>query len=96
MIEVREHIKLNIVCSNRELLSFDIHEFQENLIKAPILWCYNGSFRIIPLAIIENTIAEVDMIIASPDIKILHPKLLFTWSQGIEVPQAIGKILLGE
>ena len=59
----------------------------------PILWCRDGMFCIIPIAIIQNAVEFRKSFHAE---KRTPPELYFYWSQGIPISNLAGRALVGE
>lgn len=53
----------------------------------PIIWHNQGLYRLIPIAMVANTIRYLEYSERSGD---------FFWDQGLEIPQEIGKQLFNE
>jgi len=70
-----------------------IESFREEPL--PILWDFDGSFCIIPVAILQNAIRNQEMYDKSSD-KTIKPGVFIHWDQGIYIDNEIGRALLGE
>lgn len=61
----------------------------------PILWFNNGMFVVIPVAIIQNAIDNLEAFGKMSD-KTTRPEIVIEWNQGIPVDPKVGYALMGE
>ena len=63
----------------------------------PILWVGSeGRFRLIPKEIVQNLLDLHEALQQAKDSEYKSPPLQIVWSQGIEINNEIGRILLDE
>jgi len=61
----------------------------------PILWCRDGEYCIVPVAVIKNAVNTLSMYAVSKG-KRTQPTPVILWSQGIPINNAAGRALIGE
>jgi len=61
----------------------------------PILWNRDGEFRVVPKAVVQNAIDNLEMYEKLSN-KTISPMVVIMWSQGIEISNLAGRALIGE
>ena len=61
----------------------------------PILWNRDGEFCVVPKAVVQNIIDNLEMYKKLSD-KTISPMITIMWSQGIPISNLAGRALVGE
>lgn len=61
----------------------------------PLLWCRNGEYCIIPVAVVKNAIDVMSMYTISGG-KRIQPTPVILWPQGVPISNLAGRALIGE
>lgn len=90
--------QINLINESSDTLIFDAHEISipGEFFFGPTLWCRQGSFCIIPEAVLMNLLDNAEDYAAMDSDKTINPKLQIMWSQGIPISNLAGRALIGE
>lgn len=90
--------QFNLIDESSDTIIFDVHEISKpgEFFFGPTLWCRQGSYCIVPQAVLMNILDNAEMYAAMDSNKTINPKLKLIWSQGIPISNLAGRVLAGE
>lgn len=90
--------QFNLINESSDTVIFDAHEISKpgEFFFGSTLWCRQGSYCIIPQAILMNILDSAEVYAKMDSNKTINPKLKLVWSQGIPISNQAGRALVGE
>jgi len=90
--------QFNLINESSDTIIFDAHDIAKpgEFFFGLTLWCRQGSYCIIPQAVLMNILDNAEMYAQMDYDKTINPKLQIMWSQGIPISNKIGRVLAGE
>lgn len=90
--------QFNLINESSDAIIFDAHEISKpgEFFFGPTLWCRQGSYCIVPQAILMNILNNAEDYAAMDSDKTINPKLKLVWPQGILISNQAGRAMIGE